>query len=101
MEVPEPGGGRTFGSGAKALYANVFSLTSVYAVGNAVHTVLLVILLPLYTHYLDTRDYGVLALMGITIALLSRTVHSPIVSALNRFFYRPDHRDRQGLLVLG
>ncbi len=83
------------------LYIHGLRRSATYAVGSAGQHALLVLLLPLYTHYLSLEDYGALALVRVTVSLLIPAVAGPLASALNRFYYKPEYEARQGDLVGG
>src|SRR3990172_12128365 len=83
----------------KKIYRDVLSLSTVYAIGNTAQNVLSVILLPLYTSYLTIEDFGILALMNLTISLLTSVILSPINIALGRFYFKPDYEDKSGILL--
>ena len=80
-------------------HKKIFSLTAVYAVGNLVEKGQSVILLPVYSSFLEAADFGVLALLGVLVALVTKVVIAPVTHSLSRFYYRPDWRPRSGVLV--
>lgn len=83
----------------KKIYKDVLSLSSVYAIGNIAQNALSIILIPLYTSYLSPSDFGILALLNLTISLLTSFISSPISSAFGRFYYKPDYQDKNGILL--
>ena len=83
----------------KRLYVRLFSLSSIYSFGNLAQSAAAVLLLPLYTHYLTPADYGLLALMDLTILLIAKLVEPPLTNALNRFYYKPEYQARNGILL--
>lgn len=83
----------------KQLYVKVLSQSSIYALGNLSQSALAIILLPIYTRYLTPADYGVLALMDLTILLITRLVIPPVNNALSRYYYKPEYVDQKSLLV--
>jgi O-antigen/teichoic acid export membrane protein len=74
-------------------------LTVRYAAAGIGRQALNVLLIPLYTIYLDPKDFGVLALLTISGTLVLRTVETPVGNALQRFYFRPDYRDRRDVLL--
>lgn len=74
-------------------------LSTRYAIGNVAQAALAILLLPLYTYYLTAADFGVLALLAIAGSLIAYTTTIPLASALNRFYYRPEYRDRNRVLL--
>lgn len=83
----------------KTLYLKVLSLSSIYSFGSVAQSAAAVLLLPLYTQYLTPADYGVLALLDLTILLISKLVEPPLTNALNRFYYHPEYQARKGMLL--
>ena len=83
----------------KKLYIKLFSLSSTYSLGNISQIAVAVLLLPLYTSYLTPADYGILALMDLTILLITKLVVPPLNNALNRFYYKPGYQERNGILL--
>ena len=80
-------------------YRSAFKLSSTYAVGNIAQNALTILLVPLYTTYLSTEDFGVLALLTLTVALATRLVWPPLSTAMARYYYKPEYRDKQQELV--
>jgi len=74
-------------------------LTVRYAAAGIGRQALNVLLIPLYTIYLGPKDFGVLALLTISGTLVLRTVETPVGNALQRFYFRPDYRDRRDVLL--
>ncbi len=74
-------------------------LTVRYAAAGIGRQALNVLLIPLYTIYLDPKDFGVLALLTISGTLVLRTVETPVGNALQRFYFRPDYSDRRDVLL--
>jgi O-antigen/teichoic acid export membrane protein len=74
-------------------------LTIRYAAAGIGRQALNVLLIPLYTIYLGPKDFGVLALLTISGTLVLRTVETPVGNALQRFYFRPDYRDRRDVLL--
>ncbi|MFC2062045.1 oligosaccharide flippase family protein [Elusimicrobiota bacterium] len=73
-------------------------LGSVYSFGNAAQNILTIILLPLYTSYLYPKDFGIVALMNLTVVLIAK-LFSPINQAFNRYYFKPDYQDKSGALL--
>lgn len=83
----------------KKLYLKVISQSSIYSLGSMSQTVLTIILLPLYTRYLSPADFGILALMDLTILLITRLIVPPVDNALGRYYYKPEYSEKRGLLL--
>ena len=73
----------------KKLYSHVLKLCGTYAIGNVAQCALSIL----------PQDFGILALMSITITLFTRVIITPINGALNRFYYKPDYKDKNGILL--
>jgi len=83
-----------------ARLSTTLKLSWTYAVGNLARRGLHVVLLPLYTTYLSIGDFGVLAMLTVTGGVLSMLISTPLVTGgLMRFYYHPDYRHRQGVLL--
>jgi O-antigen/teichoic acid export membrane protein len=76
-----------------------FLLTVRYAAAGIGRQALNVLLIPIYTIYLDPKDFGVVALLTISGTLVLRTVETPVGNALQRFYFRPDYSDRRDVLL--
>ncbi len=76
-------------------HTNVASLTTIYAFGGVLAQLLPFALLPVYTAYLLPMDYGALALLALTVRLITRVASSPINQGLNRFYYKPDYAKKR------
>ena len=74
-------------------------LGTVYSIGSISQGALFVLLFPIYTSFLFPQDFGIIGLMSITVSLLTRFVSSPINSAFTRFYYAPDYREKNGILL--
>jgi O-antigen/teichoic acid export membrane protein len=75
------------------------ALTVRYAAAGIARQALNVLLIPLYTIYLDPTDFGVLALLTISGTIVLRTVETPVGNALQRFYFRPDYKERRDVLL--
>ena len=74
-------------------------LGTVYSIGSISQGALFVLLFPIYTSFLSPQDFGIIGLMSITVSLLTRFVSSPINSAFTRFYYAPDYKEKNGILL--
>jgi len=59
----------------------------IYGLGNASSKVLAFLLIPIYTRYLTTEDYGVLSSVLILYPLLADNVNLGIIPAFFRFYF--------------
>lgn len=80
-------------------FKKIISLGSLYSLGSISQGALFVLLFPIYTSFLSPQDFGIIGLMSITINLLTRFVSSPINSAFARFYYAPEYRGKNGILL--
>ena len=55
--------------------------------GSFTQKFLSILLLPIYTRYLDTDDYGVIALITILILILSTLSMCGLTNGISRYFY--------------
>ncbi len=74
-------------------------LGSIYSIGSISQGALFVLLFPIYTSFLSPQDFGIIGLMSITVSLLTRFVSSPINSAFTRFYYAPEYKKKNGILL--
>jgi O-antigen/teichoic acid export membrane protein len=72
--------------------------SAIYGIGGLVSRLLAVILLPLYTHYLTTKDYGRVESVTAATAVLSIVLQMGISSAFFRFYF--DTKDAARRLVV-
>src|SRR5689334_13203728 len=58
----------------------------VYGMGTVLAKALGFIMLPLYTHYLSPRDYGILEILDLTMTLIGMFLNMGITAALLRYY---------------
>ena len=63
-----------------------------YTAASVASKVLAVLLLPLYTRYLTTADYGQAELLFSTVVAASIVIRLGLIEALLRFYYLPGER---------
>lgn len=71
--------------------------SSIYAIGQILTRMASIMLLPLYTHCLTPADYGVTAILDLTVAILALMIGGGMVTAVTRFHFDNDdehHQDR-------
>ncbi|WLE96825.1 MAG: oligosaccharide flippase family protein [Candidatus Electrothrix communis] len=73
--------------------------SSIYGLGSVIGQAVGFLLLPLYTRYLSPSDYGIMALVEVTIGLIGMVVSLGIINALSRFYYEYNE-DRERNLVI-
>ena len=74
--------------------------SAIYGLGGIVSRVLAVFLLPLYTRYLDTEDFGAVGLVVAMSAVLVTILRLGISSAFFRFYFDTKDPEQRRLVVL-
>ena len=64
--------------------------SAIYGLGGLVSRILAVLLLPLYTHYLSTSDYGQIETLIALVTVLTIVLQFGISSAFFRFYFDSD-----------
>ncbi|MFX0124901.1 MAG: lipopolysaccharide biosynthesis protein [Candidatus Hodarchaeota archaeon] len=80
-------------------YEKFIRLGIIYSLGQLLEKGLTFFLIPIYTAFLSTTDYGVIGLMTVTAGLVVSIFLSPIINGFNRHYYSPDFKRLQGDLV--
>lgn len=80
-------------------FKKIISLGSIYSLGSLSQKALSFFFIPIYTTFLSIQDYGIVGLMSITIGLVTRVVSSPINNAFLRFYYNPEYKEKNGVLL--
>lgn len=78
----------------------LLSISLVYGVGSVLEKSVAFLLLPLYTLYLNPKEYGIIALLMMILSLLQVLVLTPPQAGLNRYYYAPEWKGREGVLFL-
>jgi len=78
-----------------SVYRDIVKHSSVYGVGMALRRVAGVVLLPFYTRFLTPADYGIIALLDLTTAIVSQTSAGGIHNAVLRYHFDPAYKDRR------
>jgi IMP dehydrogenase len=78
-----------------SVYRDLVKHSSVYGAGLALSRVASVLLLPFYTRFLTPADYGIIALVDLTSAIVSHLAAGGVHLAVMRFHFEPRYRDRQ------
>jgi len=76
-----------------------FSKGIIYSIGSSLQLVVSFILIPTYTSYLTTEDYGILSLMTITSIMILTITKTPAATGFVRFFYAPDFSGKRKELL--
>ena len=64
-----------------------------YGLGDLLQKFLSVLLIPIYTRYLDPSEYGVLALLGILTLVVSTLTLCGLTNGISRYFYYTDEEN--------
>ena len=78
----------------KEKFKRMTFLGSIYSVGGLLQRLTAFILIPVYTYFLTTKDYGIIGLMGVTITFASLIISST-VGGFQRHYYAPEYADRR------
>ena len=71
----------------------------IYGIGTSANKIVGFLLLPIYTQYLTTREYGIKELVGLSTDILGILLATAISSAFYRFYFDyTEERDRQMVL---
>lgn len=73
--------------------------TVVYGLGDAAVRVAALLLLPLYTHYLSSSDYGVLVLVGLVGTVAGVLLEMGLRTALFKYYYEAEAVDERRALT--
>ena len=75
-------------------FKRLISLTGTYSIGNILMRSSQFFLIPIYTYFLTTRDFGIIGLMGITSTLIATFVSCPVRGFI-RFYHAPEYKNKQ------
>ncbi|HWP48772.1 MAG TPA: oligosaccharide flippase family protein [Candidatus Limnocylindrales bacterium] len=78
---------------------NIAKHTSIYTLGNILTKVVGFFMIPIYTHYLSTSDYGILELLTLTSTILAMILGLRLPSALVRFYPESENMKDKNRLV--
>ena len=71
----------------------------VYGLGSILAKVFAFLLLPLYTHYLSPRDYGVFEVLELSMSLLGMFLNMGITAALLRYYGSAETEEQKRKVV--
>ncbi len=71
---------------------------AIYSFGNMLQQFLNFILIPVYTAFLTTGDYGIIGLMTITAGLILPFTKTPAANGFVRFYYSPGYENKRKTL---
>ena len=85
-----------------SVYRDIFKHSTIYGAGIALTRVASVLLLPFYTRFLTPADYGIIALVDLTSAIVSHLAAGGVHLAVMRHHFEPRFReDRHPLWTTG
>lgn len=71
-----------------------------YAIGNILSKAVAFVMLPIYTRYLSPADYGVAALIDMTVDVIAIVGGAQIAQGIFRFYHKADHdADRRAVVA--
>src|SRR5213594_3543911 len=76
-----------------------FKHTSIYTVGNVANKAVGLIMIPVYTHFLKPREYGILDILDLTIMLVGTIVGMGLGSSIFRFYYAAESEKERNAVI--
>ncbi len=67
----------------------------IYGIGSIAQTGLSFILIPVFLHYFEPSEYGIISLYSVTISLLSLLINAGLISGLFRLYYEAKSEERK------
>jgi len=71
----------------KSPFRDLFKHSAVYGIGQVLRGLSSFLMLPVYTNYLRPADYGIIAILDFTTAILAITIGSGMVNAVTRYSF--------------
>lgn len=93
--APEPQEGISIGKETKLLAKH----SLIYGIGASLNKVAAFLLLPVYTQYLTTHDYGVKELVALTTDIITTIIATSIASAFYRFYFEYSDEKHRNLVL--
>jgi O-antigen/teichoic acid export membrane protein len=90
----------------KLQYRDILKHSGVYGLGQVLTRLISVLMLPLYTRFLQPADYGAIAILDLTAGILGIIVGGGMVAAVSRYHFEATDPDEQntvwwtGLIVV-
>lgn len=72
---------------------------SIYFLGTVLSRLVGFLMIPVYTHYLSTAEYGINEIVGITVEIIGIVLGLGIAGAIYRFYYEPSEDKDRNLVV--
>ena len=76
-----------------------FKHTSIYTIGNLANKAVGFIMIPIYTHFLAPREYGIMDMLDLSIVLVGMLVGMGMGSAVFRFYYAAKDEREQSEII--
>jgi O-antigen/teichoic acid export membrane protein len=73
--------------------------TAIYGLGSILNKMLGFLLIPIYNNFIPIGDFGILAVMEITILFLTSILHFGVFSGHQRYFFIEKERDNYGTFL--
>jgi O-antigen/teichoic acid export membrane protein len=83
----------------KSALATTFVHASIYTVGIVLNRAISFIMLPLYTHVLSPKDYGILELLEMTVDVVTIVTGMGVLHGLFKFYHDYQEREEKNELV--
>ncbi len=80
---------------------NLLKNTAIFMIGNFASRFLGFLLLPLYTHYLSTSDFGYYDIVFTTVSIIIPIITLQINDAMYRYLLDTDNEDEAGRIITG
>lgn len=83
----------------KGEIGGILKHSTIYGIGNILHRIPPLLLLPVYLNYLTTNDFGKKEIISLVIEFLGIVISMGVASAMSRFYYEYEDRRRQNEVV--
>ena len=90
---------RKNGIGMKSTLTSVFKHSLIYAIGDILGKCIGFILIPVYTHYLSTQEYGVLELLELTTYIVALLLAMGLGQSVVRFYFDFESKNERDAVV--
>ena len=68
---------------------SLFSKSVIYSASHVFRQIVNIVLIPVFTFFLSTEDFGIISLMSLTAGLILQITKTPVAHGFVRFFYEP------------
>ena len=79
----------------KTKFKELISLGGIYSFGSVMEKALGFLFIPIYTTFLTTKDYGIIALVSITVNLVGPFISVPVNNGFVRHYYAPGYEHKR------